>query len=208
MRVLVACECSGTVRDAFLDRGHDAWSCDLADDYSDTHPERHIVGDCLPLLKQSNGLKWNLIIAHPPCTYLCSSGEHWNRKNKYRAALVQPALDFFKQFLIAPCFRIAVENPPGLVNTVFRKPEQTIQPWMFGHDESKRTSLWLKNLPLLKPTDVVERPKGQRYANQTATGRNIHIWITDKEERARVRSKTYEGIAQAMASQWGNLEAI
>ena len=148
MRVLVACEFSGMVRDAFRANGHDAWSCDLLpSERLGPHYQgdvRDILGDC-----------WDLMVAHPPCTYLSASGLHWNRRRPERQALTDAAVLFVQQLLDAPIQRIAVENPIGALSTRIRKPDQIIQPWQFGHDASKATCLWLVNLPLLVPTDVL-----------------------------------------------------
>lgn len=199
LRVLVACEYSGAVRRAFRSRGHDAWSCDLlsADD-ADPH---HYQGDVREVL----GRGWDMMIAHPPCTYLCSSGLHWNKRRPERAALTEEALDFVRLLLDAPVPRIALENPIGCISTRIRRPDQTVQPHEYGHDASKATCLWLKNLPLLKPTKRVEprmvngRP---RWGNQTDSGQNK---LAPSEDRWKIRSETYQGIADAMADQWGSL---
>lgn len=198
MRVLVACEYSGRVRDAFLAMGHDAMSCDLLP--TDV-PGPHYQGDVRDLLDDG----WDLMIAHPPCTYLCSSGLHWNKRRPQRAQMTEDALEFVRQLLDAPINRIALENPVGCISTRIRKPDQTIQPWQFGHDASKATCLWLKNLPLLKPTLLVEGRlvNGRsRWGNQTDSGQNR---LLPSEDRWKVRSETYEGIATAMANQWGCL---
>ena len=198
MRVLVACEYSGRVRDAFLAMGHDAMSCDLLPTDA---PGPHYQGDVRDLLDDG----WGLMIAHPPCTYLCSSGLHWNKRRPQRAQMTEDALEFVRQLLDAPINRIALENPVGCISTRIRKPDQTIQPWQFGHDASKATCLWLKNLPLLKPTLLVEGRlvNGRsRWGNQTDSGQNR---LPPSEDRWKVRSETYEGIATAMANQWGCL---
>lgn len=195
MRVLVACEFSGTVRDAFRARGHDAWSCDLLP--SET-PGPHYQGDVVAVL----GEGWDLMIAHPPCTYLASSGLHWNRRRPERQALTNAAVAFVAQLLAAPIPRIAVENPIGALSTRVRKPDQIIQPWQFGHDASKATCLWLHGLPLLTPTDVLPGGKQARRANQTPSGQNK---LGPSADRWKQRSLTYPGIAAAMADQWGSL---
>jgi len=195
MKVLVACEYSGTVRDAFRAGGHDALSCDLLPtDALGPHYQgnvRDILGD-----------GWDLMIAHPPCTYLCSSGLHWNKRVPGRAQMTEDALDFVRLLLDAPIPRIALENPIGCIGTRIRKADQTIQPWQFGHDASKATCLWLKNLPLLTPTAVVE-PRiangKKRWANQTDSGQNR---LPPSDDRWKIRSETYAGIAAAMADQW------
>jgi hypothetical protein len=195
MKVLVACEYSGTVRDAFRARGHDALSCDLLPTDA---PGPHYQGDVRDIL--GNG--WDLMIAHPPCTYLCSSGLHWNKRVPGRAQMTEDALDFVRLLLDAPIPRIALENPIGCIGTRIRKANQTIQPWHFGHDASKATCLWLKNLPLLTPTAVVE-PRiangKKRWANQTDSGQNR---LPPSDDRWKIRSETYVGIAAAMVDQW------
>jgi len=195
MKVLVACEYSGTVRDAFRARGHDALSCDLLP--TDALGP-HYQGDVRDIL----GDGWDLMIAHPPCTYLCSSGLHWNKRVPGRAQMTEDALDFVRLLLDAPIPRIALENPIGCIGTRIRKAAQTIQPWQFGHDASKATCLWLKNLPLLTPTAVVE-PRiangKKRWANQTDSGQNR---LPPSDDRWKIRSETYGGIAAAMVDQW------
>lgn len=188
MKVLVACEESQAVCKAFRERGHEAYSCDLQD-CSGGHPEWHIKGDALEVIKQ----KWDLIIAHPPCTDLAVSGARWF-KEKQADGRQQKAIDFFMKFINADCPRIAVENPVCIMSKKYRKPDQIIQPWMFGHGEVKTTCLWLKGLPKLEPTDIVE-------------GREQKCWkMAPSPDRAKLRSKTYPGIAKAMAEQWGKLE--
>lgn len=199
MRVLVACEYSGAVRRAFRALGHDAWSCDLlpADD-GDPH---HYQGDVRDVLRRG----WDMLIAFPPCTYLCSSGLHWNKRRPERAALTEEALDFVRLLLDAPIPRIALENPMGCISTRIRRYDQVVQPHQFGHDASKTTCLWLKNLPPLTPTRHVAprmvngRP---RWGNQTDSGQNR---LPPSEGRWKIRSQTYQGIADAMADQWGSL---
>jgi hypothetical protein len=196
MKVLVACESSGAVRDEFAVLGHDATSCDLLESVT---PGKHYVGDVRDILNQ----RWDLIIAHPPCTYLCSSGMHWTTRGLRDPQLTEDALDFVRLFMEADCPRIAIENPVGCISTRIRKADQYIQPYQFGDDASKRTGLWLKGLPLLKPTKFVPpRIVGgkQRWANQCDSGQNK---LAPSEDRWRERSKTYQGIAYAMALQWG-----
>ena len=193
MKVLVACEFSGMVRDAFRRRGHDAWSCDLLPSEAEGP---HIVGDVLEVLHQG----WDLMVAHPPCTYLSSSGLHWNRRRPERAALTEAALGFVLALASAPVDRIVIENPIGCLSTRWRKPDQIIQPWQFGHDASKATCLWLKGLPALQPTDVLPGGREARRANQTASGQNK---LGPSPDRWKIRSMTYPGIAEAMAEQWG-----
>ena len=185
MRVLVACEFSGRVRDAFTQRGHDAVSCDLLP--SDT-PGSHYQGDVRRILD----LHWDLMIAHPPCTFLAVSGARWFA-DPVRKQEQDLAVAFFMDLYAATIPRIAVENPVGIMSTRFRKPDQYIQPWQFGHPETKKTGLWLKNLPLLQPTDVVD-------------GREARVHrIPPGPDRWKLRSLTYTGIAEAMAEQWGSL---
>ena len=141
------------------------------------------------------------MIAHPPCTYLAVSGMHWNHRVPGRAELTELALEFVGELMTAPIPRIALENPVSIISTRFRKPDQIIQPWQFGHDASKKTCLWLKNLPLLEPTEIIIK---ERYANQTPTGQNN---LGPSKDRWKERSRTYEGIAKAMAEQWGKIES-
>ena len=193
MRVLVACEYSGAVRDAFRSRGHDAVSCDLLP--TDV-PGPHVQGDVLPLLAGG----WDLLVAFPPCTYLCASGMHWTTRGLRDPQLTEDALAFVRALMAAPIPRIALENPVGRISTAIRKPDQAIQPWQHGHPESKSTCLWLKGLPLLRPTDVLQKPPSGRWANQTPSGQNR---LGPSADRWKVRSATYPGIATAMADQWG-----
>ena len=181
MRVLVACEFSGIVRDAFRNMGHCAWSCDYLPSES---PGPHMQRNVLDLLH----LRWDLMIAHPPCTHLAVSGARWF-KNKIKEQ--EEALEFVQMLLDAPIPRIALENPISVISTKIRKPDQIIQPWQFGHGETKATCLWLKNLPRLTPTNVVD-------------GREARVHkMPPGENRWRDRSRTYTGIAKAMAEQWG-----
>lgn len=193
MRVLVACEYSGTVRDAFARKGHDAWSCDLL---PTEMPGQHYQGNVLDILHQ----EWDLMIAHPPCTYLCSSGLHWNKRRPERAALTEEALQFVELLMNAKIPRIAIENPIGCISTRICKPDQIIQPWQFGHPESKATCLWLKRVPALNPTNILPLPGTGRWKNQTASGQNK---LAPSADRWKIRSATYQGIADAMAEQWG-----
>lgn len=198
MRVLIAGEFSGVARDAFIQAGHDAMSCDLLPTDA---PGPHYQGDVRDVL----GYPWDLMIAHPPCTYLCASGLHWNKRRPERAQQTADALDFVRMLLDAPIERIALENPIGCISTQIRKPTQTIQPWQFGHDASKATCLWLKNLPPLTPTNLIA-PRivngRKRWANQTDSGQNR---LPPSADRWKIRSETYQGIADAMANQWGTL---
>ena len=195
-RILIACEYSGVVRNAFAAVGHDAWSCDIL---PTDMPGQHYQCDVREII----GGGWDLMIAHPPCTYLCSSGLHWNKRRPERAALTEVALDFVRLLLDAPVPRIALENPVGCISSRIRRPDQTIHPHMFGHDASKATCLWLKGLPLLAATAHVAprvingRP---RWANQTDSGQNR---LSPSEDRWKLRAETYAGVAQAMAEQWG-----
>lgn len=193
MKVLVACEFSGRVRDAFTEQGHDAWSCDLLP--SETVGQ-HIEGDVRKILDD----RWDLLIAHPPCTYLASSGLHWNKRIPGREGLTKMAMAFVVALMNADIKRIALENPIGRISTAYRKPDQIIQPWQFGHPESKSTCLWLKNLPPLEPTKVLPLPPSGRWANQTPSGQNK---LGPSPDRWKERSRTYQGLASAMAAQWG-----
>lgn len=198
MRVLVACEYSGKVRDAFLAAGHDAMSCDLLPtDVAGPHYQ----GDVRDILNDG----WDLMIAHPPCTYLSVSGMHWTTRGLRDPQLTEDALDFVRLLMAAPIDRIAIENPVSVISSRIRKPDQIVQPWMFGHDASKKTCLWLKNLPLLASTETVEPVivnGRKRWGNQTASGQNK---LGPSDDRWKIRSETYSGIAQAMAAQWGTL---
>ena len=180
MKILVACEYSGIVRDAFKALGHDVLSCDLL---PTERPGKHYQGDIRDLLND----KWDLMIAHPPCTHLAVSGARWF-KNKVKEQ--QEALDFVRMLLETNIPRIALENPISIISSKIRKPDQIIQPWQFGHGEVKATCLWLKGLPLLKPTNIVK-------------GREARVWkMPPSPERWKDRSRTFTGIAEAMAQQW------
>jgi hypothetical protein len=193
MKVLIACEYSGRVRDAFLAAGHDAMSCDLLP--TDALGP-HYQGDVFDIIHDG----WDLMVAHPPCTYLSVSGMHWTTRGLRDPQLTEDALDFVKALMAAPIERIAVENPISVISSRIRKPDQIIQPWWFGHDASKKTCLWLKNLPPLQPTDMLPGDAKTRRANQTASGQNK---LPPSKDRWKIRSETYLGIANAMASQWG-----
>jgi hypothetical protein len=198
MRVLVGCEFSGVVRDAFRKRGHDAWSCDLLPTTSEDWIH-HYQCDVMEILDDD----WDLAIFHPECTYLCSSGLHWNKRTPGRAEKTEQALRFVWDLMNANIKKIAIENPIGCISTRIRKPDQIIQPYDFGENASKQTCLWLKNLPQLKPTAyypprVVNGKK--RWGNQTDSGQNK---LTPSDDRWAKRSITYQGIADAMAEQWG-----
>jgi hypothetical protein len=191
MRVLIACEFSGIVRDAFRAQGHDAWSCDLL---PSERPGPHHVGDVLEFVRAWPYLRdpltpWDLMIAHPPCTYLAVSGARWF---KDRVPEQEAALAFVRALMEAPVHRVALENPISVISSRIRKPDQIIQPWMFGHGETKATCLWLKNLPKLVPTQIVEGRKPR-----------VHH-ASPGPERWKERSRTLEGVALAMAAQWGS----
>lgn len=194
MRVLVACEYSGAVRDAFIARGHDAWSCDLL---PTDKPGPHYQGDVAKILVAD---RWDLMIAHPPCTHLAVSGARWFKDKQVEQAA---ALDFVRLLLNAPIPRIALENPVSIISSRIRKPDQIIQPWQFGHEATKTTCFWLKGLPPLTPTKIVGR--GARHI--TKSGRSLPEWynLPPSTDRWKIRSATFQGIADAMADQWGNL---
>lgn len=197
MNILIACEQSGRVRDAFLRKGHKAWSCDLFPSDSDIEGW-HLEGDVRNFLNQED---WDMIIAFPPCTRLCNSGARWWKDKQDEQ---KEAIDFFMLFANHPCERIAIENPIGIMSKAYRKPDQIIRPFMFGEDSIKGTCLWLKGLPKLVPTNVITPSK-----HTTKTGKVYDKWwfdtclISNLEERSKVRSKTFIGIAEAMAEQWG-----
>lgn len=201
MKVLVACEESQAVTIELRRLGHEAYSCDIQP-CSGGHPEWHIMGDALLIINGNCTFQtmdgaihtiegtWDLLIAHPPCTHLCSSGARWFTEGKKPWSLQDEAAEFFMRFANADCPRIAIENPIGVMSTKYRKPNQIIQPWQFGHGETKATCLWLKGLPNLVPTEIVE-------------GREQRIHrMPPGPERAKLRSKTFPGIARAMAEQW------
>jgi len=195
MKVLIACEYSGTVRDSFIAMGHDVMSCDLL---PTDKPGPHHQGDVFDIINDG----WDLMIAHPPCTYLSVSGMHWTTRGLRNPQLTEDALEFVKQLMNAPIKRIAIENPISVISSRIRKPDQIIQPYMFGHDASKKTCLWLKNLSKLQPTSMVEpiTINGKyRWGNQTKSGQNK---LGPSADRWKIRSETYQGIASAMAKQW------
>lgn len=193
MKVLVKCEFSGIVRDAFAAQGHEAWSCDLL---PTERAGNHLQCDVLTILEQG----WDLMVAHPPCTYLCNSGVRWLKGNPERVRQRKAAIDFVLALWAAPIDKVAIENPIGCLSTVWRKPEQIIQPWMFGHGETKGTCLWLKNLPLLQAT----HRKLDLFCEEEPIYREPRIhYMAPGRNRAKERSRTYEGIARAMAEQWG-----
>jgi len=183
MNILIACEFSGIVREAFRKKGHDVWSCDLL---PTEIPGNHYQGDVLEILNEG----WDMMIAHPPCTHLAVSGARYFEQ-KRKDGRQQKGIDFFMAMINAPIEKIAIENPIGIMSRIYRKPDQIIQPWMFGHGETKATCLWLKNLPKLTYTDIVE-------------GRDGKVWkMPPGPDRWKERSRTYQGIANAMAEQWG-----
>lgn len=195
MNILIACEYSGIVRDAFLKKGHEVISCDLLP--TETKGP-HYQGDVLDILYND----WDMIIAFPPCTYLCSSGLHWNKRRPEREKKTKKAFEFVMKIANSNCEKIAIENPIGCISTKWRKPDQIIQPYYFGEDASKATCLWLKNLPILKSTKYVP-PRivngKKRWSNQTNSGQNK---LGPSQDRSKIRSKTFLGIAEAMANQW------
>jgi len=185
MKILVACEESQVVCLAFRERGHEAYSCDIQP-CSGGHPEWHLQQDVLPLLEAH----WDMIIAFPPCTHLCVSGSRWFAE-KRKDGRQQSGVDFFLRFTQTQCAKVAIENPIGIMSTLYRKPDQIIQPWQFGHGETKATCLWLYGLPKLTHTQIV-------------SGRDERIFrMPPSIERSKLRSRTYKGIAEAMAYQWG-----
>ena len=207
MKILVACEESQRVCIAFRERGHEAYSCDIQD-CSGGHPEWHIKGDVIPLLNE----KWDLIIAHPPCTYLTVTGNRWFNEEKYgdnarlRKIYREEAVEFFMRIANANCDKIAIENPVGVISTIWRKPDQIIQPYMFGEPFEKKTCLWLKGLSKLQPTNIITPPKRVQYqSGKTMPEWYAKLWSLPSEERAKERSKTFNGIAKAMAKQWGDI---
>ena len=219
MRILVACEESQNVTNELRKLGHEAYSCDIQM-HSGSHDEWHICQDVLPLLngfckfKTVDGnyheinSKWDMIIAFPPCTDLCVSGARHFAK-KQADGRQQRSIDFFMKFVNADCDKIAIENPIGIMSTKYRKPDQIIQPWQFGDKYSKSTCLWLKNLPLLVPTKIVEKGEFIEFIDKNGKKKRQAKWFYEAlrnsknaEERAKIRSKTFPGIANAMATQW------
>lgn len=228
MRVLVACEESQAVTKELRRLGHEAYSCDIID-CSGGHPEWHIKGDVLPLLdREDNGNngwhdiyfrtmdgvehsveRWDMIIAFPPCTYLTVTGNRWFNVDRYGEKAIQrgrdreDAISFFMKFANAPCEKIAIENPVGIMSSTWRKPNQIINPYEFGDPFEKKTCLWLRGLPELKPTNIVEKPPRRQFdSGKSMPGWYADAWHLPKEERAKLRSKTFPGIAKAMAEQW------
>lgn len=206
MKVLVACEESQTVTKEFRKLGHEAYSCDI-EECSGEHPEWHIKQDVIPLLKE----KWDMIIAFPPCTHLAVSGaKHFEEKRK--DGRQQQGIDFFMEFVNANCKKIAIENPIGIMSTVYRKPDQIIQPWMFGDKFTKSTCLWLKGLPKLEPTNIVDKGEFIEWVDKNGNKKKQPKWYFEalknaktSKERSKIRSKTFPGIAKAMAVEWGGV---
>jgi len=201
MKVLIGCEFSGRVRDAFLQKGHDAISCDLI---PTEQPGPHYQGDVRDLIHSEN---WDILIAHPPCTYLAVSGNRWMKNNPQRIELRNEAIKFFLELTNTNIPKTAIENPKSIMSSHYRKPDQCIQPYQFGHSETKLTCLWLKNLPALCPTKIVTPEyitgkDGKKYSRihylSNGSAKKYH-----GDTRQKVRSRTYEGIAEAMAVQWG-----
>ena len=198
MKILIACEFSGTVREAFRKIGHDAWSCDIIK--SDDESPYHIQDDVLKIMNNH----WDMMVAFPPCTHLAVSGaKHFAKKRE--DGRQQQGINFFMSIINASIPLIAVENPVGIMSSIYRKPDQIINPYEFGHNVSKKTCLWLKNLPTLKATNIVDKGEYITFPS----GKRMHKWYADKafggEARQKVRNKTFQGIADAMAQQWGNL---
>ena len=222
MKVLVACEESQAVCKAFREKGHEAYSCDIIE-CSGGHPEWHIQQSVSPLINgrcrfrtcdgvwHEIGGRWDMILAHPPCTYLTVKGNRWFVAVKYGYDAQKRwddrciAICFFLTFAYADCEKIVIENPIGCMSRYYRKPDQIIQPYMFGDPFEKKTCLWLKGLPQLKPTNTVQPPPRKKFeSGKTMPAWYAEVWHLSKEERAKVRSKTFPGIAKAMADQWGD----
>lgn len=210
MKILVACEESQAVTIELRKLGHEAYSCDI-EPCSGGHPEWHLQEDVTPLLKQH----WDMIIAFPPCTHLCSAGQHWFSRGLKDPALRDEAIKFFMLFVEADCEKVAIENPIGIMSTHYRKPDQKIQPWQYGHPMTKTTCLWLKGLPLLQPTNIIPKPE-TGWENQSFTKAGKYGGFVNRDESgkivawndprtAKIRSKTFPGIAKAMAEQWAGL---
>lgn len=221
MKILIACEESQRVCIEFRRKGHEAYSCDIID-CSSGHPEWHIKQDVIPLLngnctfktvdgtEHSISGKWDMIIAFPPCTYLCVAGNSWFNIEKYGEKAKQRYVDrykaivFFMRFVSADCKQIIIENPIGIMSTAFRKPDQIIEPYEFGDPYEKKTCLWLKGVPLLRPENIVKPVKKKTFSSgKTMPSWYAELWSLKKEERSKQRSKTFPGIARAMADQWG-----
>lgn len=205
MKVLIACEYSGRVRDAFAKLGHDAMSCDLLPTEA---PGNHYQGDVRDVLNHD----WDLIVAHPPCTYLSVAGNRWFNEDRYgdkaikRKADREDAIKFFKLFADLDCEKVAIENPVGFMSKAYKKPTQIVHPYLFGDAERKATCLWLKGLPVLTPTQIVE-PEIIEYKNGKGTDSPWHFNSLSLPalERQKARSKTFQGVADAMAAQWGGI---
>lgn len=211
MKLLVCCEESQTVCKAFRELGWEAYSCDIEPESGGGHPEWHIQQDVLPLIDGDCSFKtvdgtehhiegqWDLLICHPPCTDLAVSGARWF-KEKQADGRQQRSIEFFLKFTTAKCQHIAIENPIGIMSTYYRKPDQIIQPWQFGEPFEKTTCLWLIGLPSLEPTNIVEFPKRQKCKS----GKTLPEWYSNapKKDRGKIRSRTFPGIAKAMAEQW------
>ncbi len=221
MKVLVACEESQAVCKAFRERGHEAYSCDIIE-CSGGHPEWHIMQDVLPLLngfcgfdtadgeRHFIGRRWDLIIAHPPCTYLTVTGNRWFNVERYGEKAIQrykdreEAIRFFMAFANVDCDHVVIENPVGVMSSEWRKPDQIIQPYMFGDSAEKKTCLWLKGVRPLSPTNEVDPPERVKFdSGKTMPKWYAECWHLPKEQRSRIRSQTFPGIAKAMAEQWG-----
>lgn len=221
MKVLIACEESQEVCKAFREKGSEAYSCDIVE-CSGGYPEWHIMQDVIPLLNGNcrfttmDGTehyidgKWDLLIAHPPCTYLTVTGNRWFNVDRYGEKAIQrnkdrqESIKFFMDFVNADCQKIAIENPIGVMSSEWRKPDQIINPWMFGDAFEKKTCLWLKGLPKLIPTNIVEIPPRKKFdSGKSMPSWYAEAWRLPKEERAKLRSKTFPGIAKAIAEQWG-----
>ena len=210
MKVLVACEESQAVTKAFREKGHEAFSCDILP-CSGGHPEWHYQQDVFEVIDKG----WDMMIAHPPCTFLAVSGARWlynkdGSKNEERWRNQAEALDFVQRLMDAPINKIAIENPISVISSQIRKPDQIVHPWMFGDKASKSTCFWLKNLPLLEPTNIVEKGEFVDFISKKGVKKKQPKWYFDAlskaktaEERRTLRSKTFEGIAKAMADQWG-----
>jgi len=216
MKVLIACEESQSITKQFRNIGIDAFSCDLLP-CSGGHPEWHIQGDAL--VEAYSG-KYDLMIAHPPCTFLAVSGAAWlynkdGSKNEKRWTDQADALDFVKKLMLAPIKHIAIENPVSVISTQIRKPDQIVHPWQFGHEAEKTTCLWLKNLPHLKPTKIVSKGEFHEWTDKNGVKKRQSKWYADiflqshtPEERRTLRSKTFDGMAKAIADQWKDLESF
>ena len=221
MKVLVACEESQRVCCAFRALGHEAYSCDIQEP-TGGHPEWHILGDVLKVLdggvivtmdgKNHSISSWELIIAHPPCTYLTVTGNRWYNIERYGEKAIirqrqrEEAVEFFIELTRARCDRICIENPVGVMSSIYRKPDQIIQPYQFGDAAEKRGCLWLKGLPKLRHTNSVAPPERKKYASgKTMPAWYADLWSLPPSERSRIRSQTFPGIAKAMAEQWGGV---